>query len=995
MTVLEQSREVVQRPMRGGIIDAKTTARIGTWNVRKLYQCGRLAQLLREFDNYRLDILGISEMRWTGSGKIISEEKTVIYSGGDEHHVRGVGLVLNKVAAKALISWTPVSDRIITARLQSRHAKTTIFQVYAPTDEAEDEEKDAFYDQLHDVFTSAPSHDIKILLGDMNAQIDSDRRGWEEVIGPHGSATTTSDNGDRFLSFCGINNVCIGNTYFAHKTIHKKTWRSPDGVTANEIDYISINQRWRSALRDVRVFRGADVGSDHHLLVATIKLKLKAMKMKTVTKPFDTAKLKDRATADQFRIELTNRFQLLEDSDNIEVQWAQFRETVAEVAEEVVGRRRGAQRQRWITDGTWALIDERKLKKRQRDQAKTEEEKEETTQEYQTLDRLVKRSCKMDRKGWLERKGNEAQEAADRGDARTLFRVVRDLTGARSGSNVPIKDKNGKVLASKEEQDGRWMEHFRETLNQPPPPSTFDFADAPPPTNLDVNMEDINTAEVMAAIRRLKNNKAPGIDQISAEMLKAGGDGAVRRIAKLLNACWNGECVPSDWRKGVIVKLPKKGNLADCNNWRGITLLSVPGKVFCIIILKRLQRAVDQALREEQAGFRSGRSCSEQIFALRNILEQCAEFQKPLVVNFIDFKKAFDSVHRESLWLIARSFGIPPRFIAIFKNLYRESSCCVQTDTGHTSFFGIETGVRQGCILSPFLFLLAMDFVMRRAMDHPKYGIAWEDTTRLTDLDFADDIVLLAENAKSLQEMTTSLEVEAAKVGLRISTEKTKTLAVNRKTLVRVSVGGETIGQVEQFTYLGSTIDKEGGTDADVKCRIGKAAAVFQRLRPIWTRRSIHTNTKLRLFNTIVIPSAIYACETWKGTKTVVNRLNVFQQRCLRRIFRITYHDHITNEEILRRAKTRSLGEVVVERRMQFAGHVLRLAETRHARTAMWWTPVRGKRGIGRPRNTWRRTFTEDLRAVNVNWDEAEAKAADRDHWKKLVALCAPLRGRT
>ncbi len=131
MTVPDESRKEVQDPTRSSILSAETTTRIGTWNVRTLYQCGKLAQLLYEFHNYRMDILGLSEMRWTGSDKVVSDGKTILYSGHDEQHIHGVGLVLSKEAAKALIGWKPINDRIITARFQSRHAKTTVIQIYA------------------------------------------------------------------------------------------------------------------------------------------------------------------------------------------------------------------------------------------------------------------------------------------------------------------------------------------------------------------------------------------------------------------------------------------------------------------------------------------------------------------------------------------------------------------------------------------------------------------------------------------------------------------------------------------------------------------------------------------------------------------------------------------------------------------------------------------------------------------------------------------------
>ena len=134
---------------------------------------------------------------------------------------------------------------------------------------------------------------------------------------------------------------------------------------------------------------------------------------------------------------------------------------------------------------------------------------------------------------------------------------------------------------------------------------------------------------------------------------------------------WEEEEIPVDWKTGLIVKLlPKKGNLSLCKNWRGITLLSITSKVFSRVILNRISTALDPMLRKEQAGFRKGRSCGEHIFTLRHILEQCQEWKTPCYVNFIDFEKAFDSIHRESLWCILRHYGIPCKIVTIIKMLY-------------------------------------------------------------------------------------------------------------------------------------------------------------------------------------------------------------------------------------------------------------------------------------------------------------------------------------
>ena len=120
------------------------------------------------------------------------------------------------------------------------------------------------------------------------------------------------------------------------------------------------------------------------------------------------------------------------------------------------------------------------------------------------------------------------------------------------------------------------------------------------------------------------------------------------------------------------------------------------------------------------------------------------------------------------------------------------------------------------------------------------------------------------------------------------------------------------------------------------------------------------------LVNATVLSVVTYASETWKMTSRMAKKLDVFQQRCLRRILRVSYWDHITNEEIPQRAGSRRLHDIVVEQRFRMAGHIIRLPEERPAKTAMTWTPSEGRRGRGRPKETWRRTFSKDLARVDI-----------------------------
>uniref|UniRef100_A0A914XC78 Endonuclease-reverse transcriptase n=1 Tax=Plectus sambesii TaxID=2011161 RepID=A0A914XC78_9BILA len=250
----------------------------------------------------------------------------------------------------------------------------------------------------------------------------------------------------------------------------------------------------------------------------------------------------------------------------------------------------------------------------------------------------------------------------------------------------------------------------------------------------------------------------------------------------------------------------------------------------------------------------------------------------------------------------------------------------------------------------------------------------------------------------ALRDLTGALERSAACVGLRISDQKTKIIRVGYKsTLPRITINGNQVEELREFTYLGSVIAADGDATRDVTCRIGKAFAVFKRLRSIWNSASLSLHLKLRLFTTIVVPTALYAAKTWKKTVTIDRKLDVFQQRCLRRILKISYRDRVTNDEVYRRTNTKPLSTVVTERRLQFTGHILRLPDHRLAKVAMHWRPSRGRRGLGRPKTTWRRTLMEDLRSVGIEWDDQHAvdtAAADRGRWKNLVAQCAERRRR-
>ena len=358
-------------------------------------------------------------------------------------------------------------------------------------------------------------------------------------------------------------------------------------------------------------------------------------------------------------------------------------------------------------------------------------------------------------------------------------------------------------------------------------------------------------------------------------------------LQSILEDVWNEMVIPKEWTTGLIINLPKKGDLSNCNNWRGITLLSLTSKIMSRIIHKRLSNALDETLRTEQAGFRKGRSCNDHIFTLRQILEQSHEFNSPVYANFVDFRKAFDSIHRDSLWKILLHYGVPDKLVNIIKLLYTDFSAQVLCEGELTDTFQVKTGVKQGCVLSPFLFLLGIDFIMKETTKEGKRGIRWTLMDVLEDLDFADDIVLLASRYVDIQDKTDAMAEKAKGIGLDVNIEKTKVLRMHTRVTQPVQLYGEDIEDVEEFIYLGSVMSSDGSSDAEVKARLAKARNAFRTLRNFWRNGNISQKTKLRIFKTNVLSSLLYGAESWKITETVLKKLEVFQRRCLRSILRI------------------------------------------------------------------------------------------------------------
>ena len=204
----------------------------------------------------------------------------------------------------------------------------------------------------------------------------------------------------------------------------------------------------------------------------------------------------------------------------------------------------------------------------------------------------------------MERPADEAEEAARRQDLKTLYIITKTLSGRYINSERPVKDKEDNIIFSEADKNTRWKENVQTILNRPEP---YVIADIPAAReDLDINIDASTMEEVKAAIKEMKSGKAAGVDGVTAEMLKAEETETPRLLTEIFINIWESEETSETWKTGLIVKLPKKGDLSDCDNWRRITLLSLTSKVFNKIIYKRLAETLDEHIRQDQATFRTG-----------------------------------------------------------------------------------------------------------------------------------------------------------------------------------------------------------------------------------------------------------------------------------------------------------------------------------------------------------------------------------------------------
>uniref|UniRef100_A0A8D8LPD3 Craniofacial development protein 2 n=1 Tax=Cacopsylla melanoneura TaxID=428564 RepID=A0A8D8LPD3_9HEMI len=914
--------------------------KIATWNVKTIFQEGKLENLEKEMSRLKLDIVGISESRLKGSGQMKCKNGTMYFSGNDDrNHYNGVAIILSEDINKSFLNVLAISDRVMLIQLKTTLGIMCILQVYAPQADKSDMEVELFYDQINEALKIVKKNDILLVMGDFNSKIGQGSNGLN--VGQYGLGER-NERGDRLIQFCTEKDLIITNTYFKLPPRRLYTWTSPqhrkDNIVRNQIDFILINKKFRNSIKSAKTYPGADIRSDHNPVIIEMKVKLKKIQKKFVPKSIDLERLKDpictRAVSDFIEDELS-KVEVEFEEYNINDKWNYLKNTINKAQDNIIGPTKFDKRKEWMTNEIMELMDKRRSYKN-KDQTK-----------YKETHTEIRRKIRKAKETFMMERCAEIEEAQRKHDLFNVHKKIKEVINKKTKPCSILKDKNGNVLMTLESKLNRWIEYVTELFED-------ERSEQPNIETSELNGTIITRGEIENALGKAKNRKAVGIDNIHIEVLKElKTEKGILTLVKLINEVYKTGIIPDDWLKSTFITLPKKLNAQNCNEFRTISLMSHVIKVVLRVIHSRIYEKCEEGISETQFGFRSGFGTREALLTYNVLMQKCKEMNVDVYTCFIDYEKAFDRVKHEKLIEILKSKKIHDWDIRLIANLYWKQIANIKVESDLSSGVVIKRGVRQGCILSPLLFNMYSETIFKEALKDINSGIKINNYT-INNLRYADDTVLLATNIDDLNNMVNKLSEISKEYGLNINISKTK-LMINSKTVnnAQLQINNTPVELVHHYKYLGFIVNNKCDHKQEIRARIEQARAVFVKMNSLLTSLNLPLQLRLRIVKCYVFSVLYYGMESWILKQDVMKNLEAFEMWVYRRMLRISWKDRITNKTVLQRmGKECEVLVTIKKRKLEFFGHVMRNDKYNLVQLVIDGEIV-GKRSVGRPITSW------------------------------------------
>ena len=775
--------------------------------------------------------------------------------------------------------------------------------------------------------------------------------------------------------------MVITNTRFQKRKGKLWTYISDMSGAKTQIDYILINHKWKNCVKNVEAYSTfASIGSDHRVLTARVKLSLRIARTPARSKVYDWGILRtDEDLQQLYSVKLQNRYEELniENDNNVTNKYLNLIKANEDAASNLLPIKKRSKKKSTANDPR--IVSARNNVNEAFEKYGTDPSVENHVALQHEKEQLKNR---YDQAFEEELMGLISQvEAADaRAQHAESWRIINQISGRKNTKKGIIKGK------SKEDRINSWYKHFSQLLGNEPniPNNNADEEITPVFTDLNIRTGAFTMEEYQDVKRKLKTGKSAGADGIPPEVLKYCD--LNETILEFANNLLLNEEKPQQWSDINIIPFPKSGDLGDTTNYRGIGLSAVVAKVVNKMLLNRIQPKLDPHLRHNQNGFRPGRSTTAHILALRRIIEGIKRKDLKAAIVFVDFSKAFDSVHRGKMLNILKAYGIPEQLVKAISKLYDGTRAKVLSPDGETEYFNILAGVLQGDTLAPYLFAIVIDYLMRKAINGKEEELGFmlnhrksrrTPSTHVTDLDFADDIALVTNEIQQAKELLKLVETEAANVGLHVNAKKTEVMMFNQDQPNDMkSISGGKIKEVKNFKYLGGWMES---SEKDIQHRKALAWTACHKLKSIWSS-SLKKEIKIRLFLCTVESVLLYNSNTWTLTKQMEKSLNGTYTRMLRMVLNVSWKQHMTNKQLY--GSLPRITDKIAMQRLRLAGHCIRHPEEIASKLVLW-QPTEGRVKRGRKPVDYIDNIKRDTGLDNIN--EIRTAMLDRKVWKEFV----------
>ena len=1018
---------------------SKTTI-FATWNLNgRLQEPLRQEELIRDMQGKEISFAALQETGWKTEAEVNGPngEKIINFESNIEGY-RGLGFYISSAWKERIVTSKLINNRMAVIRFKAwENEELVIINVYGPTmvrtiDDPETTEE--FYNNLKETYTAEKRGTRAVyIVGDFNSKIGTKIAEDGNFMGNFGKGER-NENGDILRQFLEETGMYLVNTHFRHKHRQIATWhggrpprkgkRRKDQLSAglhNQIDYIVIPRKMLRLFTDAKASSPMTYRTDHAMVVGKVMLK-DLYKLPRVRK----GEVKEKRNLETLLIpDIQEEFQetvqtrliaAKEDKPGMtnKERYENIKETLRLTAEETLPREHVRK------NGKIRYLDDMILDRLSRKQLKL------TTQIFNTAGKINVAKKKVLRKKRnlifknIKQRINQlnedrllslAKEMETSKGNRRVYEVARIMSKTKNNTFSLYDDKGNKIYdkgVMTKAITGFYSSFFARDGAEAISPWRGE------PRTLD---REISRMEVERAAKRLSNHRALGPDNVDGELIKNGGEYLYEELSTIFNSIFTTHETIEELKEGYLYALNKPGKVRRAENTRPLVFLPAMRKVLSNIVLDRISEKAGEFLSLGQHAYRARRSTTEVSMTAQWLRAMSERYEERIHIMGIDLSKAFDCIDRKILMETMEQHEIATEDeLRLIQFLISETQLQVKIGNTFGEKFNTTIGTPQGDALSPLLFLIYLEIIIRTS------DIRNRTTERDLIYAYADDVnFAFSEQGIERTNQHTEQQVYAPIGDCQCAACRAHTLenilpqhfaAYHMQMNATKTTHVELVpGHTTKTSLL--TLGNQVSGELECKIRIQSANAAFNAMQRVWlNKHKTSMKIKMRLYNSCVKSRLLYNAGVSAYTRIQLDKIDAAHRRHLRRLLGIYYPERISNQELYHLTESKPISVGITELRWTMLGHTLRLPQETpgnkaikqyyRRKVAQSDTPRKSTRR-GRVLTTIPRLLQLDIQKLSMRTRKEHFaieelskgrdlallrwKAENRDHWKIGVDL--------